>query len=109
MGIVGSNFINSLAYSVLQKGTNVPLKNLRVRMSCTSRELFSTVDFDPNVYDEVLSLDSFYTVQGLNTLNFDHPYFWDGETNLIFDVCFNGQYLPNNNADNDNDSNFDRL
>lgn len=100
MGIVGANYINSLAYNVVTKGTHMPMRNFKLRMACTSQELFTTTDFNPNVYDLVYSEDSLFSVAGVNTLSFDIPYYWDGETNLIIDLCFDAQYNPSIATDN---------
>ncbi len=100
MGLTEPNYISSIGYTVLNKGTNTPLRKFHVRMACSAEQQYTTVDFNPNVYDEVLYRDSFYSVLGLNTLDFDVPYYWDGETSLMFDICYEGDFNNLNQGDN---------
>ncbi len=91
MGLSGTTYIESLGWNVVSKGTpGAVMRNLRVKMACTGKEVFSTSDFDINVTDVVAFKDTVATTTGPNVINFDNAYYWDGETNLIFEVCFDG-------------------
>ena len=88
-----SFFINSF-----QSGYIGALPGLSISLKCVSQTSLSSV-FDNIGLTQVYSAISYTPVIGTNTHHFSNPYFWDGTSDLLVDICytFNINALYTNN------------
>jgi gliding motility-associated-like protein len=67
------------------------LLQLKIKMGCTQyQQLSSSVGFVPGL-TEVYSKNKYAPILNQNTFNFTNnmSYFWDGNSNLVVEVCYN--------------------
>lgn len=78
--------INSIAFNI-SSATAVNLQNYNVKIGATSVEALSTWQTGlTDVYNNTISLTSANT--GWYELPFTTPYVWDGESNIVVEICF---------------------
>ncbi len=78
--------ITDIAFDISQKSSSLPYSNFTIRMGCT--ELDELTGFVPGL--SVTMVDTAFTPSGTgyNNHNFNTPYDWDGQSNLIVEICF---------------------
>ena len=86
MGIA-QGYLTSLAFNVITISGTTSYPGYTIRLKCTG------VNVLPNTFDnagltQVYSTNYIVTT-GWNTHNFTTPYYWDGVSNLLVDVCYN--------------------
>ncbi|MFN8308872.1 MAG: choice-of-anchor L domain-containing protein [Chitinophagales bacterium] len=79
--------ISSLAFKVASQFSGRTHSNLNIKLGCTDKDTMS-LDIGWIPVTQVLSLDSFTALVGWNEFNFDNTYNWDGNSNLVVDVCW---------------------
>ncbi len=93
-GMSSGNII-SMAYNVASVNNPTSLSNYSIGIKSTTANTLTTL-FGSG-YTTVLPA-SFHTVSvGWNTHTFSTPFFWDGTSNLIVQVCFNNTGFTNGN------------
>jgi gliding motility-associated-like protein len=97
-GVTAGN-ISSIAFSVLAKASDT-VRNFKIRMGCTALNDFAGSQAFVGGLSPVFSANKYYSVLGWNTHNFPTPFFWDGVSNVIVDICYNTDYGFNPNTDN---------
>jgi gliding motility-associated-like protein len=92
---IGPGYLTSLAFNVTALSGAVNYPNFTIRVKCTA------ATFAPSPFDNV-NLNQVYTVPnhnvtlGWNTHTFQTPFYWDGVSNLLVDVCYS--MLPNTSS-----------
>ncbi|MGZ3899530.1 MAG: hypothetical protein ACXVNQ_04100, partial [Bacteroidia bacterium] len=86
MGL-GQGYITSLAFNVTTINGTTVYNGYTIRMKCTSVTSLPS-SFDNTGLSQVYSAN-YNVVTGWNTHNFNTPYYWDGVSNLLVDVCYN--------------------
>lgn len=77
--------ISSIAFDLASVSTATLYPNFTVKLKCTNAtDLTST--FDNSGLNLVYSSNTAIAL-GINTLNFSQPYIWDGNSNILIDVC----------------------
>jgi len=96
LGMMPGN-ISAIGFKVANVNTCSPMPNYTMQIKATTASVLTST-FDNEGYTEVWSMPSFLPVAGWNTHTFDTPFYWDGSSNLIVDVCFDiipGFYTAN--------------
>lgn len=90
----GAGYFSSIQVPVTQiNGTSTYL-NYRLSMACTSD---TTLDAGyVTGLSEVSFNDTLVIDTGLVQIDFHTPYYWDGTTNIVLEVCFNNTGFTNN-------------
>ena len=86
---VGANAgeINSLGFNIVNLNNTASLQNLTLRVKSTSAS--SLDNFDNFGWTTVYENNSYQPVRGWNMLKFNNLFYWDGVSNILFDICFN--------------------
>ena len=80
--------ISALAFNVLGLHTCSPMPNYTIRLKHTDQTALVR-DFEPGAYTTVWQRPSFMPVLGWNNHNFDLPFMWNGNSNIIVDITTN--------------------
>jgi len=78
--------IKSIAINLLAAGT--PLNNLTIKMACVSADSIKGYIAGGNLAT-VYTPKNYTPVLGWNVFTLDNIYDWDGESNLLVDICHN--------------------
>jgi len=81
---LGAGNLTSVALDVTSAGT-LPMKDFSLKIASTTAE--SMTDFVTAAFTVVDTTASFLPVVGLNTINFETPFYWDGESNIVLEFC----------------------
>jgi hypothetical protein len=92
-GLPGS--LSSLSFNVAALNSTNPLQNFTIRIKTTNLNVLNST-WDTEDFQTVYVNPSYICQVGLNTHVFDDPYFWDGESNLLIDICFQNTNYQNN-------------
>ncbi|MBA3828123.1 MAG: gliding motility-associated C-terminal domain-containing protein [Taibaiella sp.] len=105
-GIYGG-YINNIGYLI--KPGSQPLRTsdkfygFTIKMGCTPNATVNCAAFDPKVLVTVYpgtTLDlSTITAPTTKTFNFTAPYYWDGVSNLLVEMCYSRPYEGTNYGD----------
>lgn len=95
-----SHIITKFGLEVAEKFSTADLKNLTISMGCTP-----ALDLSTNSYESadhvVFSAQQYQTVQGWNTFDFTSPFSWDGQSNIVIEICWdNPDGVPLDATDN---------
>lgn len=92
---MGPGNITALAFDVVTPaGDN--LMDLTIKLGTTPLTALS--DFASSAFTQVYYNASYASTTGWNTHTFSTPYYWDGTSNLLVDICFDN--YPNGYSDN---------
>lgn len=94
-GISGEGYITSMVLNVTTKNSTKPFNGFTISMGNTTTT--SLNGFAGGTLSQVYSAN-YSTVFGLNTFNFSTPFFWDGASNLVVNICFDNGALPGDAA-----------
>jgi gliding motility-associated-like protein len=80
-------YITSLAFncSAVNGIANIP--NYTIKMKCTTASVVTVMD--NTGFTQVYNTPNYTPVSGWNQHNFNTPYFWDGVSNVLVDLCQN--------------------
>lgn len=85
--------INSITLDAFDNGfANKVFLNFKVKIACTTKSSFSNGDFETGlttVYDEL----SFNFKNGLNTIDFDQYFNWNGTSNIVIEICWSNTFI----------------
>lgn len=96
-GGASPGFLTSLGFNVAQINAGTALQDYEIQMKLsTENELGDTWDLTD--FTSVYFSDSYTPVMGWNVHEFTTPFFWDGASNLLIDVCFNNMDWTNNES-----------
>jgi len=85
-GIVGGN-INALSYFISDKRSSIPYENYSIRIGHTSLTAFAD-SFETLVPLTDVYLNTYTTVADWNKLDFHTPFYYDGTSNLLIEICY---------------------
>jgi hypothetical protein len=89
--------INSIAFDVEALNTCASMPNFTIKFKHTSANQLTSA-FESGTYTTVWTHLNFLPVVGWNEHVFPTPFFWNGTSNIIVDICFNlipGNYTQN--------------
>ncbi len=78
--------ITAIGFNIISKTSTQPYNGLTVSLKQTSANNFPTATFESGT---ILYYSANYsTVSGINTFALMAPYYWDGESNVLVEVCY---------------------
>jgi hypothetical protein len=90
-GLSGEGYITSMVLNVTTKNSTKPFNGFTISMGNTTTT--SLNGFTGGTLTQVYSAN-YSTVFGLNTFNFSTPFYWDGVSNVVLNICFDNGALP---------------
>ncbi|WP_333810332.1 Ig-like domain-containing protein, partial [Flavobacterium sp.] len=95
-GLAAGN-INSMAFNITSLGDAATNANFIVRIGTISQSTFSSTTWLAPTFTTVFPAATYtHTASGWQTINFATPYNWDGTSNLIIDIQYDGANATNN-------------
>lgn len=89
--------ISAMAFNITTLGDGATNANFTVRIGTTSQSTFATTAWLTPTYTTVFPAATYtHTASGWQTINFSTPYSWDGISNLIIDIQYDGANATNN-------------
>jgi trimeric autotransporter adhesin len=79
--------ITSLGFNVVAKNSTAPFENFTIKLKNTTRSAATGGAFETGastVYGPV----SYSTVAGANNFALTTPFYWDGTSNILIDICY---------------------
>lgn len=67
--------------------------NFTIKLGCTDLSALEKREFDFNNLVSVYQSRHYQPIDGLNQINFDNGYQWDGNTNLYVQFCYSNSYI----------------
>jgi hypothetical protein len=86
--------INGLKFNIGAQGSANSVTDFKIRLSSTANSTLSA--FQTSNLNLVYSVATYNIAVGLNTINFDTPYYWDGTSNILVDMRQTGIDASNN-------------
>jgi hypothetical protein len=84
--------LNEIAFYVASKNSSRDFRNFTIKIGCTNASELSTSGWEPTSAT-VFGPTNYSTTTGWNTFAFSQSFDWDGQSNLVVEVCWD-----NNNA-----------
>lgn len=84
-GITAGN-INQIAFNVITKSSTIPYNGFNIKLGCTSAT--SLTGYAAGLTTVYAPATGVSTVAGWNTFTFPTPYFWDGTSSLVVEICY---------------------
>jgi gliding motility-associated-like protein len=82
---VQAGYLTSIGFNVAATNGVANMPNYTIRIKCTAATTAST--FDNAGLTQVFQAANFSPVNGWNTHTFSTPYYWDGASNILIDIC----------------------
>jgi trimeric autotransporter adhesin len=79
--------ITSLGFNVVAKNSTAPFENFTIKLKNTTRTTANGGAFETGA-TTVYGPLNYSTVAGANNFALATPYYWDGVSNLLIDICF---------------------
>jgi len=96
-GGFSSGYIDSIAFNVQSTNNCGALNDFQIKMKLTIAN--SITSFDNEDLFQYYSNSSYQPVIGWNNHSLDEPFYWDGASNILIDICFsNYPNAPTANA-----------
>jgi|GEM_PF-7073367 len=92
-GLIGPGNITSAAFNVVNKLSTTPLTGFTMRMAAVATAPPITTSYVAGTFTTVFA-GSVSTVLGWNQHVFTTPFFWDGTSNVILEVCNGTPGIP---------------
>jgi len=86
---VSAGYLTSMAFNVSATNGIGSLTNFTIKMKCTNATAITA--FDNTNLSQVFTQAAFAPVTGWNTHTFQTPYYWDGVSNILVDICRGNQ------------------
>lgn len=84
-------FIESLAFNIIDKGGSILSNGFTVKLKNTS--LSSLSSFEDNFPSPYPVEDLIFGFgNGWNSVPFQYPFLWDGQSNIVVELCFSGNF-----------------
>lgn len=87
-GDVSAGEITEIAFDVLVKVSSLPYENYTVSMALVSDSDFSDQSFIDNADMTTVFMGDINVDTGKNSLVLDQPFLYDGQRNLLLEICF---------------------
>ncbi|MGE0567727.1 MAG: gliding motility-associated C-terminal domain-containing protein [Bacteroidia bacterium] len=91
---IAPGYLTSVAFNVTQLSGVSSFVNYTIKLKCTTATAVNWF-FDNSGLSQVFSTPVYNVAAGWNTHNFTTPFYWDGTSNILVDICF-GQNATNN-------------
>jgi hypothetical protein len=88
-GLTTASNITSLAFTVTTVGTGA-MSSYSISMAHTNLSAFSGTTYQSSGFSTVYSGTNITPTAGVNTYTFSTPFAWDGNSNIIINVCHQG-------------------
>jgi gliding motility-associated-like protein len=89
---VDTGLINGISFDMLTKSTNFNnIQNFKIKIKCIpkdSTQFSNNVFHQANTFTTVYQIANLTTTTGSNYFSFTKPYGWDGQSNLMLDICW---------------------
>ncbi|RXK57593.1 T9SS type A sorting domain-containing protein [Lacibacter luteus] len=85
-GMSAEGFIRSMTISVITKNSTQPFTGFTISMANTTATTLNT-GFNGTPLTQVYSAN-YSTSVGVNLFNFTTPFYWDGVSNLLVNICY---------------------
>ena len=90
-GINGAANLNSLGFNVLTAGTGTTtMASYTIGMTSTSLTALSGTTYQSPAFTTVYSGTNINPTVGINTQTFSVPFAWDGNSNILVNICHSG-------------------
>lgn len=97
-GFAADGFITSMSFNVTTKNSTKPFNGFTISLGNTTTTSLSG-GFTGGSLTQAYSAN-YTSVVGVNTFNFTTPFYWDGISNIVVNICFDNGALPaDGNAD----------
>ena len=88
MGMTNGGKISSIAFNVAATNGTATLQNYTIKMTCISANSVTSTWNNSGV--TVFGPTNYTATNGWNVHSFATPYNWDGVSNLLVEICYNG-------------------
>lgn len=96
-GITTSGYITELAFETLNSGSSMTNDNYAVKMMLSPNTTFPDNNFVAGNFHTVYSATTHtHTFQGAQNIVLEHPFYWDGQSNIIVQISQQGTGGGNN-------------
>ena len=102
LGVDRAGYIDELSFETINSGARLISDKYTVRIKSVGNTTFASNDFDSGSgFVTVFSRkDHAHTFQGLQTMSFDIPFYWDGQSNILVEIIQEGgDTTGDNNAE----------
>lgn len=83
--------LSSIAFNITTLGTGT-LANYTISLKTTSATV-ATSTFDPGSFATVFTSATITPTAGLNTYTFTTPFYWDGTSNILLNICYDNPVI----------------
>ena len=96
-GFTTAGYITNLSFETINSGASLSNAKYTIKMKMTANTTFGTTNFETGNLSTVYSKENHtHTFQGLQTINFDSPFYWDGQSNVLVEITQEGTGTGNN-------------
>lgn len=99
-GVTTSGYITNLSFETINSGASLTNPKYTIKMMLTSNTSFANTTFVAGNLSTVYSkVNHVHTFQGTQTMIFDSPFYWDGQSNILVEITQEGIGNGSNNAE----------
>ncbi|SFN77059.1 Por secretion system C-terminal sorting domain-containing protein [Paenimyroides ummariense] len=96
-GFNTAGYITNLSFETINSGASLSNASYTIKMKLTANTTFGTTNFETGNLSTVYSKENHtHTFQGVQTFNFDSPFYWDGQSNVLVEITQEGAGSGNN-------------
>jgi len=96
-GLTTAGYITELAFETINSGSSMTNDNYVVKMMLSPNTTFPDNNFVAGNFHTVYSATTHtHTFQGAQNIVLDHPFYWDGQSNIIVQITQQGTGVGNN-------------
>ncbi|WKW46340.1 GEVED domain-containing protein [Myroides sp. JBRI-B21084] len=96
-GITTSGYISGLSFETINSGASFTNPKYTIKMKMVPSTTFGSNNFETTGLATVFSKSNYtHTFQGVQTMMFDSPFFWDGLSNVLVEISQEGMGGGNN-------------
>ena len=96
-GLTTSGYITNLSFETINSGASLRNPKYTIKMMLTPNTSFGTTNFETGNLSTVYSkVNHTHTFQGTQTMSFDSPFYWDGQSNILVEITQEGAGAGNN-------------
>ena len=88
---ISTGNIEKLAFNIVQKVSDGPFNNMTIKLKEVSMNNLGPVGTPFVQYATTVFSGNINTVTGWNEFDFDQPFYWNGISDIIVDICFDNQ------------------
>jgi len=96
-GLTAAGYITDLSFETINSGASLSNPKYTIKMMSTPNTSFGTTNFETGNLATVFSKENHtHTFQGIQTMVFDSPFYWDGQSNILVEITQEGAGAGNN-------------